>query len=443
MSATRQTLSFVPQSCSLSRTCSKHYPCKQSLVRSSQRLGKFSLRSSNDSNGFDGLSSALSLLEAQWQDQQSSVSASERNKKNRWEKLVLDNFNSDEDNEQQEQSFRSSTTSQQGMQTVYLLKPPNNSRPSSIILFLGGAVLGSYPHIAYSELLHRISDMTNAAILAVPYEIGINHLDIAKSCEKLFQKAIRYVDQNMYHQPSSAEAAIDSLPKYALGHSLGCKLHVIRMAAIPNSGQELRGIGYISFNNYGLANSISMGRSFANQLNGQPAQQSNNEPMMDVVFSFMEQAAQGIGIDFTPSPADTERIISMKFTPELQRKCRLFQFDDDELDCTNDFVRCCPSSSTGPSLSSLPGTHLTPVYLKFGVDDLPETAQMFAGQVTDFQSASFGNEGQLDTLVQEICDWMDGKPPTTRTPPTSKNEMYERSRRAPRITGSVIDAEID
>jgi hypothetical protein len=41
---------------------------------------------------------------------------------------------------------------------VYLLEPPNNSLPSCLIVFTGGAGLGTYPQIAYNELLLRISN---------------------------------------------------------------------------------------------------------------------------------------------------------------------------------------------------------------------------------------------------------------------------------------------
>ena len=366
------------------------------------------LRSS--SSGFDGLSSALSKLESQWIE--NSKVSSQKSNKNRWEKIILDNFG----DEGEEERNDGSTYSKSEEQVVYLLTPPNNSTPSSIVLFLGGAVLGSYPHIAYSELLHRLSDKTNAAVLSVPYAVGINHFDISKLCEKIFQKSIRYMDEKIYPQSSSKNSnnfsIIDSLPVYALGHSLGCKLHLIRMAAVTNSWENLKGIGFISFNNYGLPQSVSMAKSFATKLNGAAQQQSSNDAIMDFFFDFVEQATQGIGLDFSPNPAETERIINIKFTSDLQEKCRMFKFDNDELDCTSRFISSSPTSYTGtPTLSVLPGTHLTPVYLKFGVSDLPGTAQMFTGKLTDFRSASFGDNEQLDILVEELCDWMNGKPP--------------------------------
>jgi len=96
------------------------------------------------------------------------------------------------------------------------------------------------------------------------------------------------MDESIYPQSSSKNSnnfsIIDSLPVYALGHSLGCKLHLIRMAAVTNSWENLKGIGFISFNNYGLPQSVSMAKSFATKLNGAAQQQSSNDAIMDFFF---------------------------------------------------------------------------------------------------------------------------------------------------------------
>jgi|NOAtaT_6_FD_contig_61_1693001_length_1398_multi_2_in_0_out_0_1 hypothetical protein len=382
---------------------------KKSNLRLERRLVLQTLWSSGGSGiGFDGLTSALSKIESRQLIEKSRLKSSKERKENRWEKITLDSF-TDDAREDNETPFSLSGLNNQE-QVVYILRPPDNAEPQSIILFLGGAVLGSYPHIAYSELLHRISSKTNSSVIAVPYPIGLNHFDISKLCEKQFQQAVTHMEENMYTaQPPSSKSIVCSLPIYVLGHSLGCKLHLIRMSAVKNSWENLKGIGFVSFNNYGLSQSVSMAKSFASSLNGEAQKKPSNDEtqIMDIFFNFVEQAAQGIGFDFSPNPVETERMIRLKFTNELQEKCRVFQFDQDELDCTQQFIRCCPNAS----VSTLPGTHLTPVYLQFGVNDLPENTQTLAQQMTDYQSASFGNEEQLDLLVDEVCSWMKGEPP--------------------------------
>ena len=67
-----------------------------------------------------------------------------------------------------------------------------------------------------------------------------------------------------------------------------------------------------------------------------------------------------------------------------------------------------------------------------GLDDLvPDEAKDVASQVTGgFQNASFGNEEALDTLVEEVSDWMLGKGPNDRRGPRKQ------------IAG-IIDAEVE
>lgn len=63
-------------------------------------------------------------------------------------------------------------------QIVYLLEPESGANPSCLIFFLGGAVLGQFPHISYSAFLSRLASKVNGAVLAIPYEAGLDHFDI-------------------------------------------------------------------------------------------------------------------------------------------------------------------------------------------------------------------------------------------------------------------------
>jgi hypothetical protein len=104
---------------------------------------------------------------------------------------------------------------------VYLLEP--TSVPSCVIVFLGGAGLGQFPHIAYNELLLRVSDRLNAAVIAAPYTVRSGSLQSAKQAgEKLRKAIVACQDDKQYSQ---------NLPIYCFGHSLGCKLQAIYLAA--------------------------------------------------------------------------------------------------------------------------------------------------------------------------------------------------------------------
>jgi hypothetical protein len=44
-----------------------------------------------------------------------------------------------------------------------------------VVHFLGGAVLGAYPQVAYDELLQRISDYGSLVIVATPFDLESDH----------------------------------------------------------------------------------------------------------------------------------------------------------------------------------------------------------------------------------------------------------------------------
>lgn len=179
-----------------------------------RRSGALILRkvaNSNSDPASTELTSALALLDKEWQ-------KNKNRNDNRWEKLML----SDEGSIQEE--------------FVYLLRPPANFlRPTSVIFFLGGAALGQFPHIAYSEMLTRISNSVGAAVIAAPFSTGLDHFELSKETGELFRRSMIKCEEE-------EQWPIGKLPRYALAHSLGAKLTVINMAAT-GFGEDLQGIG--------------------------------------------------------------------------------------------------------------------------------------------------------------------------------------------------------
>mmetsp|Transcript_12410 Transcript_12410/g.26058 ORF Transcript_12410/g.26058 Transcript_12410/m.26058 type:complete len:494 (+) Transcript_12410:167-1648(+) len=345
-----------------------------------------------------------------------------------------DDDDEEEENKNKKQSYES-IFDNAGMNTnkkeiVYLLEPSSGTNPSSIIFFLGGAILGQFPHIAYSSFLTRLSAKTNAAIIAIPYEIlNLDHFDIAKRAVKKMKRALI--------QCEDSRGYAGNIRKYAIGHSLGGKLHSVGIAAT-GMGDELEGIGLVSFNNFGFGETVRLGREFAKELNvdssGGAAGFGGGPMPFDALIDLAEMAVSAVGLEFTPSPLDTDRIIKAKFDEKVLKKIRLFVFDDDNLDSSERFSACFVGNDAEalPTVSYLPGSHLTPVYLRLGVDDLPNEAKDIASQVSGgFQNASFGNEEELNSLVEEVVGWMMGKGPS-RT----------RSGRGSKKVAGLIDAEI-
>merc|ERR1712232_263212 len=309
-----------------------------------------------------------------------------------------------------------------------MLEPPMNTIPSCIILFTGGAGLGQFPHIAYNQVLSRVSDRLNACVLAAPYSVGLDHFQLAKRTGDMLRRGLVFLQDDGSRQYPS------TMPTYSLRHSLGGKLATIYVGA---TNQHYDGLGFMSFNNFSFGQTISMARMFAQQIrnNGPRKEQfsSNNpldnEELFNTVFSFAENIVSGIGIDFSPNAKDTERLIQLRFDPSMQEKTRLFVFDQDNLDNSKEFMENC-SGEGGLTASGLPGGHLAPVYFKLALDELeldnvpPDAKEMAKEAIGGFESASFGDEPALNELVEEICNWILGKEPT-RAPQWQSAERNE------------------
>ena len=376
------------------------------------------------------LASALVRLNTKWEIEQQQPRRARP--ESRWDRLDLtptstteqdeDNTKNHDDNDEngQDGDNSSSSSSPPSSDFVYLCEPTGGTTPSMVIVFIGGAVIGQYPHIVYSELLTRVSDRLNAAVIASPYQVGLDHFGIAKAAgEKARRAIVQCQDEKAYPE---------SIPTFCVAHSLGCKLSTIYNAA---TGMEYNGMAFLAFNNYGFAKTIGMAREFANEFRQNNVQDSKsgdgdsvdgnnnnnndgmgmgmNEDLLETLFNFGEMAVSTMGIEFTPSPADTERLIELKVSEETQRKTRLFVFDNDRLDCSDQFAEIAPSVTT----AGLKGSHLTPVFLRFGLDNLPEETRPFAEQATrGYKSAAFGDEDHLEALVDELCAFVFGKPPS-------------------------------
>lgn len=167
-------------------------------------------------------------------------------------------------------------------------------------------------------------------------------------------------------------------------------------------------MGFLAFNNFSFSQTMSMARDFSDMISGRPSggpSPSRRSPasagqgdMMSTIFGIAELAVGAIGLDFTPSQAEMNKLIELRYDDDCQKKTRLFVFDYDTLDSSRDFVQDC-RYGVGPSVSGLKGNHLTPVYFKESQGDATP-------------GSSFGKEQELEALVEEVCNWINGKGPT-------------------------------
>ena len=192
------------------------------------------------------------------------------------------------------------------------------SQPKGIIHFLGGAFVATAPQVTYSWLLESLAQ-EGYAIIATPFLNDLNHSAIAQRALNRFETA--YQRLGLFRR---------YLPIYGLGHSMGCKLHLLinSLYEVQRSGNLL-----ISYNNY-------------------PARQA--VPLIEQLNSLVE-----FDLEFTPSPERTYEIVKSDYQAS---RTLLVRFQNDTIDQTEQLKSVL--EETSPHLISylqLSGNHLTPV----------------------------------------------------------------------------------
>jgi hypothetical protein len=199
-------------------------------------------------------------------------------------------------------------------------------RPTAVIHFLGGAFVATAPQLTYRRLLERLA-LEGYAIVATPFVNTFDHRDIALRVLRNFDRAIDKLHQTQLRRRY--------LPIYGMGHSMGCKLHLLIGSLVP---VERAGNILISFNNYAARDAV---------------------PMMEQVSSFFSPFASDLSLEFVPSPVETNQLVQQQY--QVQRNL-LVKFTNDTIDQTAGLTellqRRFPGMVTAQTLS---GTHLTPL----------------------------------------------------------------------------------
>ena len=184
-------------------------------------------------------------------------------------------------------------------------------QPKAVIHFLGGAFVGATPQAAYDALLSGLAK-AGYAIVATPFVTEPNHRQISSSIASRFQLA-------------ATQLPVADLPIFGLGHSLGCKLHLL------NTCQELTRPSSSS-----RAGNILMAYSNA---------------------SFRGDLPDWVPMEFEPSPAETVALLDRHYTLD---RTLLIQFERDTIDNISDLKQQL-SRKLGPAMDYqlLPGDHGT------------------------------------------------------------------------------------
>ncbi|NJL48845.1 MAG: DUF1350 family protein [Leptolyngbyaceae cyanobacterium SM2_5_2] len=252
-----------------------------------------------------------------------------------------------------------------------ILVPPY---PRGIIHFLGGAFVAAAPSLTYRWLLENLAS-EGYLIVATPFINTFNHQVIAEEVLITFEQAMRY----LYKRVLSPERY---LPTYGLGHSMGCKVHLLI-----NSLWQVERAGniYMSFNNYPAKRSI---------------------PFLEQVIQF----TPALNVEFTPSPEATLDLIHDYYP--VPRNL-LVKFRSDTIDQTRPLsevlIRRFPDQTT---LQILNGSHTTPIAQEISWQPGESFTPLDA--LGQFVKQEFYRD--LNQLKQALLVWLSPVPAKKREP---------------------------
>ncbi|WP_036485540.1 DUF1350 family protein [Myxosarcina sp. GI1] len=233
-----------------------------------------------------------------------------------------------------------------------------------IVHFLGGAFVATAPQISYRLLLEQIGK-DGYATIATPFLNTLDHLAIAREVLNRFETIL-----DRLHQTNKLGKRY--LPVYGIGHSMGCKLHLLigSLYNIERAGNIL-----ISFNNYPVNRAIP----FIEQFN----------------------LTSTFNVEFSPSPIETQELIAKNYAI---RRNLLVKFTNDNIDQTielNPILR--QRFPNMIALLNLPGNHLTP--LSQEIQWQSEDSNTPISTLGQWFNQGFSRD--LHRLKQEISIWLD------------------------------------
>jgi len=127
----------------------------------------------------------------------------------------------------------------------YVLRPPPESgEPRALIHFLGGAILGAAPDVAYRYVLEKLSE-NGFLIVATPYNLSFDHL---KTCDEVISKFERIA-------PSLARQ-YGAVPVVGMGHSCGALLQLLITSLFPDTPRAANAL--ISYNNKPVKDAVPL-----------------------------------------------------------------------------------------------------------------------------------------------------------------------------------------
>tara|TARA_B100000965_G_scaffold253926_1_gene213648 strand:- start:193 stop:918 length:726 start_codon:yes stop_codon:yes gene_type:complete len=224
------------------------------------------------------------------------------------------------------------------------------TRPIGLIEIIGGSYISIKPEVTYKKLISGLLQK-NFAVHSWSYIPNFDHQLQANQAWKQFRLSKRILEGKFGLIQKSIR----------LGHSLGCKLHLLA----PDGGRNCNGLVAISFNNFKANKSIPMLSKMSGRLNFQT--------------------------EFSPSPTETLNLVREHYQ---QKNNLLIKFRKDNLDQNNLLIKSLKVRDSDMSeIIQLDGNHLTPVSLGLREKLLKSDLQ---------KSAKYK---KIDLIVDKIKNW--------------------------------------
>ncbi len=232
-----------------------------------------------------------------------------------------------------------------------------------IIHFLGGAFVATAPQVSYRSILEQLSQ-AGYGIIATPFLNTFDHFAIAREVLNNFETVIERLQK-------TNKLKTGYLPIYGVGHSMGCKLHLLigSLYDVERAGNIL-----ISYNNYPASKAVP----FMEQFNVTPV----------------------LNIEFAPSPGETEQLIVEQYNV---RRNLLLKFTQDDLDQSAKLNSVLQHRFRDlVTLRTLTGNHLTPLNQKLQW----QTGELFTPIDAIGQWFNQGMSRNLQSLQRELITWL-------------------------------------
>ncbi len=192
------------------------------------------------------------------------------------------------------------------------------SRPIGLIELIGGSYISIKPEVTYKRLINGLLQR-NFAVHSWGYIPNFDHQLQANLAWKQFRQSRKILEKRVGFTSKSIR----------LGHSLGCKLHLLA----PDGGRNSNGLVAISFNNFNADKSIPLLKKMSQKLNLQT--------------------------EFSPGPDETLNLVREHYE---QINNLLIKFKKDNLDQNDLLLKSLNTRSSDRSkIIQLDGNHLTPV----------------------------------------------------------------------------------